>query len=270
MYTLQREKRKATGVIEMLPGDIPLELMIIPAGSFEMGSPANELERFYREGPVHTVSLQSFALGRYAVTQAQWRAVAENLKKVEIYLNPDPSNFKGSDRPVEEVNWLEAVEFCKRLSIHTGRQYSLPSEAQWEYACRAGTTTPFHFGETLSAEVANYDASVIYGEGTEGEYRQETTPVGSLGLANAFGLYDMHGNVWEWCQDHFHPSYEGAPTDGSAWLDETPSGEERRLLRGGSWLISPRFCRSAYRYNYAPDSRLNLLGFRVLLVSART
>lgn len=142
-------------------------------------------------------------------------------------LDADPSNFKGDKRPVEQVSWYDAVEFCDRLTAHTKRAYSLPSEAEWEYACRAGTRTPFHFGETITTDLANYRGtdneeykwSGSYGPGPKGIYREQITEVGSFGVANAFGLYDMHGNVWEWCLDDWHDNYEGAPTDGSAWLD---------------------------------------------------
>ena len=171
------------------------------------------------------MTIQPFCLGKYAVTQAQWRAIAA-LPQINRELNPDPSGFKGDNRPVEWVSWLEAVECCDRLSRQTGRSYRLPSEAEWEYACRAGTTTPFHFGETMTTELANYcgeDRDIggrlykgAYGVGPQGAYRQETTAVGSFAVANAFGLFDMHGNVWEWCLDHWHENYQGAPTDGSA------------------------------------------------------
>jgi formylglycine-generating enzyme required for sulfatase activity len=158
------------------------------------------------------------------------------------------------------------MEFCSRLSQRTGRTYRLPSEAQWEYACRAGTTTPFHFGETITSELANYRASFTYANGPKGEYRGQTTPVGMF-PANAWGLQDMHGNVWEWCLDHWHESYEGAPSDGSAWVDgEGLDGEQsrrERLLRGGSWFNRPQYCRSAYRDRIHPGDRLDYWGFRV-------
>jgi formylglycine-generating enzyme required for sulfatase activity len=134
---------------------------------------------------------------------------------------------------------------------------------QWEYACRAGSTTPFAFGATLSAELANYDASNTYDGGPKGEYRKETTPVG-LFPANAWGLHDMHGNVWEWCLDHWHDSYEGAPSDGSAWMKPSASDEESRLLRGGSWDIFPGNCRSASRIHFQPVGAGSLVGFRVV------
>jgi formylglycine-generating enzyme required for sulfatase activity len=189
----------------------------------------------------------------------------------------DPSRFKGDNRPVEQVSWEDAVEFCDRLSQHTKREYRLPSEAEWEYACRARTTTPFHFGETIATDLANYRGTDreyegktylgFYGAGSRGEYREKTMDVGIF-PANAFGLYDMHGNVWEWCADHYHANYEGAPTDGSAWISEEKS--LKHLLRGGSWFSYPRNCRSAVRNGDTPDIRFNSFGFRIFCLAART
>ncbi|MFN9692538.1 MAG: formylglycine-generating enzyme family protein, partial [Synechococcaceae cyanobacterium] len=168
--------------------------------------------------------------------------------------------------PVERVSWHEAMEFCQRLSQRTGRTYTLPSEAQWEYACRAGTTKPFHFGATFSSELANHNGNYVYGEaGEKGTYRQQTTEVASL-PANPWGLHDMHGNVLEWCLDHWHDSYTGAPGDGSAWLKDDVNvnqDHDPRLLRGGSWGGSPRYCRSACRGRDRPGDRIDYVGFRV-------
>jgi len=203
-----------------------IPLALIPAGSFLMGSPANEPGRSKVEGPQRDVTLAAFWMAQTPITQAQWRDVA-GWEKVERDLNPDPSHFKGDQRPVESVSWFDAMEFCRRLSQRTGRRYTLPSEAQWEYACRAGTTTPFHFGPTISTEAANYDGNYTYGQGERGISREQTTDVASF-PANTWGLHDMHGNVWEWCLDEWHDSYEGAPADGSAWgddrLGESPDG----------------------------------------------
>jgi formylglycine-generating enzyme required for sulfatase activity len=146
--------------------------------------------------------------------------------------------------------------------LRTGKNYTLPSEAQWEYACRAGTTTPFAFGETLTSELANYNATDTYANGHKGDFRQQTTPVGMF-PANAWGLQDMHGNVWEWCLDHWHASYVGAPEDGSAWLEEKAEEDKSRLLRGGSWVGRPQDCRSARRNRNHPDIRYDVRGFRV-------
>ncbi len=276
---IRREPRESWQFVESLAKGLTLDLVEIPGGTFLMGAAADELESYDDERPQHEVRVSGFLLGKYPVTQAQWRFVA-GLPQVSQELQPEPSRFKGDERPVEQVSWDDAQEFCARLSVHTGRIYRLPSEAEWEYACRAGTTTPFHFGETIDAEIANYQAQDEkyegktypgkYGRGQFGKYRKKTIDVGSLNAANDWGLHHMHGNVWEWCQDHWHGSYEGAPTDGSSWIDETPSEKESRLLRGGSWFRYPRYCRSACRFYYAPGTRDFDLGFRVLLVSART
>jgi formylglycine-generating enzyme required for sulfatase activity len=252
-------------------GVLPLRMMLIPAGSFLMGSPEDELERTEYEGPQHEVKLSQFFMAQYPVTQAQWREVAK-LPQVNRELKPEPSSFKGDLRPVEQVSWFDAVEFCDRLTIKANRQYRLPTEAEWEYACRAGTTTPFHFGETITTNLANYRGNDeeygAYGPGNPGEYREETTPVDHFEGANSFGLYDMHGNVWEWCQDHWHNNYEGAPTDGSAWLTE--DDQAKRVRRGGSWSYNPGYCRSAFRYYYEPGVAYHFNGFRVVCAAPRT
>jgi formylglycine-generating enzyme required for sulfatase activity len=245
-----------------------LRLIQIPAGDFLMGSPANEPERSADEGPQYSVRLDGFLLGQTSVTQAQWQQVA-GWPKLKLDLSAIPSRFKGARRPVEQVNWLEAMEFCRRLSERSGHTFSLPSEAQWEYACRAGSTTPFAFGDSITPELANYNGNFTYANGPKGQFRGETTDVASF-PANAWGLHDMHGNVWEWCLDYWHPTYASAPTDGSAWLDgeglnpENNSGK-RRLLRGGSWFDSPRSCRSAHRRLLdRPDGASDSVGFRVV------
>jgi formylglycine-generating enzyme required for sulfatase activity len=259
-YIIQRKKSQAQYFTEDLGSDIGLDMILIPGGTFLMGSSTEELDRRDSESPQHSVTVPTFFMGRYPITQAQWRVVA-SLPLAFRELNPAPSHFKGDNRPVESVSWYDAVEFCERLSQYTHRTYRLPTEAEWEYACRAGTTTPFNFGETIIAELANYRATETYGDGSEGEYRDETTPVDHFGIANAFGLCDMHGNVWEWCLDHWHDNYEGAPDDGSAWLTNDSA---RRVLRGGSGVGNPRDCRSASRDFDNPDSADNTLGFRVV------
>jgi formylglycine-generating enzyme required for sulfatase activity len=227
-----------------------------------MGSPEDEPERLEREGPQHEVTLGSFFMAQTPITQAQWRAVA-GWQKQERDLDPDPSNFKGANRPVEQVSWFDALEFCRRLSQRTGQRYGLPSEAQWEYACRAGSTTPFHFGATLTPELANYDANYDYGNGPKGTYREQTIEVASF-AANGWGLHDMHGNVWEWCEDHWHDNYNFAPGDDQPWLIPAAADDEPRLLRGGSWSSDPRYCRSASRHEFGlPVIRYYLFGFRV-------
>jgi formylglycine-generating enzyme required for sulfatase activity len=235
-----------------------------------MGSPKVELERYDNESPQHLVTVPDFYMGRYPVTQAQWRAVAA-LPQVERELEPDPSNFKGDNRPVEKVSWEESTEFCARLSAYTKRQYRLPTEAEWEYACRARKIMPFHFGETISPELANYNSSVAYADSPTRERRGETTPVNHFDIANDWGLCDMHGNVWEWCQDRWHGNYEGAPEDGSAWMSDDSKKPKntkyvnyfRYVNRGGSWDNNPRYCRSACRSFNDPDIRKYDLGFRV-------
>jgi formylglycine-generating enzyme required for sulfatase activity len=267
---------------EDLGNGIKLEMVLIPGGSFMMGAPETEEGSSNDERPQHQVTVPTFFMSKHPITQAQWKAVAE-LDRVNRDLKLEPSHFKGDNRPVEQVSWYDAVEFCHRLSTKDpARQYRLPSEAEWEYAARAGTTTPFHFGETITTDVANYCGvdekrgdtlyKGSYGVGPLGEYRQETTPVGSFDVANAFGLCDMHGNVWEWCADHWHENYEGAPTDGSAWLDDNDNDNHFRLLRGGSWVDNPVDCRSAYRLLDNPDDGDLSSGFRVVCggAAART
>ena len=259
-WVVKKNRAQAARSVDPLSDDVDLEMVWIPAGKFVMGSPRNEPDRSNSEGPQHEVTVPQFLMGRYPITQAQWRVVAA-MPQVNRALEAAPSSFKGDDRPVEKVSWQDAVEFCDRISAYTNRTYRLPTEAEWEYACRAGSTTPFHFGSTLTTEVANYDGDSTYADGPKGQYRQETTPVDHFNIANAFGLSDMHGNVWEWCQDHWHDNYDGAPTDGSAWLTEDPGAS--RVLRGGSWIIIPEYCRSASRVDNSPDSRNDFIGFRV-------
>ena len=276
---LLRHPGQSQGFQEPLGEAQALTMVWIPPGRYWMGSPKAEPERFDREGPQHLVQLEGFFLGQTPITQAQWRAVANwQPREGERWgreLKPDPSRFQRSEarllegetttdqRPVEQVSWFDAMEFCSRLSQRTGRTYTLPSEAQWEYACRAGTPTPFHFGTTITPELANYDGTTTYGDGPKGENRQQSTPVGSF-PANAWGLQDMHGNVWEWCADHWHDNYEGAPTDGSAWLDPEAPEDARRLLRGGSWFNDPGLCRSACRDRGGPGGVDDDIGFRVV------
>jgi formylglycine-generating enzyme required for sulfatase activity len=260
-WSLERRPLQVEGYREDLGEGVALSMVKIPAGSFLMGSPEDEPERLEREGPQHDVTLGSFSMAQTPITQGQWRAVA-GWQKLERDLKPDPSTFKGVNRPVEQVSWLDALEFCRRLSQRTGQRYGLPSEAQWEYACRAGSTTPFHFGATLTQELANYDGNEVYGNGPKGAYRDHTIDVASF-PANGWGLHDMHGNVWEWCEDHWHGSYNFAPGDDQPWLIPAAADDERRLLRGGSWFSLPAGCRSAFRSYFHPDYRFYYFGFRV-------
>ena len=252
---------------EALVEGIQLEMLLIPGGTFLMGSAKDELGSYDDEYPQHEVTVPPVFMSRTPITQAQWRLVA-GYPQVNQDLTSDPSNFKGDTRPVEQVNWNEAQEFCARLSARTRRTYRLPTEAEWEYACRAGTKTPFHFGETLSDELANYRATETFGRGIPGEDRAETTDVASF-PPNAFGLHDMHGNVWEWCEDDWHSNYDDAPTDGSAWLDKDVNKDKSKLLRGGSWLAIPRNCRSACRNYGSREDRYHDFGFRVCCVPPR-
>jgi formylglycine-generating enzyme required for sulfatase activity/CheY-like chemotaxis protein len=252
---------------EELGGAARLTMVRIPAGSFQMGSAEQEPGRHANEGPLHTVSLAEFLIGQTPITQAQWRAVASwEPQKVERWgreLNPKPAKFQGEEarllagemntdeRPVERVSWLDAIEFCSRLSQRTKRNYTLPSEAQWEYACRAGTSTAYCFGPIIYSDLANFrgtDASRFNSPTPDPQplFREQTTPVGMF-PANPWGLYDVHGNVWEWCLDSVRSSYEDGPYDGSAWLDSQAQKALRKRNRGGSWAMPPGFCRSAFR-----------------------
>jgi formylglycine-generating enzyme required for sulfatase activity len=259
---IQRNSKTAQQFIEPLSGSIDLAMVKIPAGSFIMGSPNDELSRQVHEEPQHQVTLaEPFFMAKYPITKTQWNVVAA-LPEVR---QPLP-RFRASNRPVEKASWLDAVEFCARLSQHTGRSYRLPTEAEWEYACRGGTTTPFYFGETITPDVVNCKSTQPYGAAPKGESRKKTTDVGQF-PANAFGLYDMHGNVWEWCQDYWHDNYDGAPTNGSAWL--SPDEDEMRILRGGSYAYNPESCRSAIRGRTAPDFSYDT-GLRVVCSAVKS
>lgn len=271
---IKTETKQAQYFTEILPDNILLEMIAIPGGTFMMGR--TEAERNTKdESPQHQVTVKSFFIGKYEITQAQWRIIANrNELKVNRDLNPNPSFFKDDNRPVDSVNWYEALEFCDRLSKLTERKYRLPSEAEWEYACRAGTTTPFTYGETLTDKLANYNATINYADEPIGQYRQETTPVGSF-YPNNFGLYDMHGNVWEWCLDDWHDNYKNAPNDGSAWIDNLDEFgnyqqvSERGVLRGGCWNGSITSSRCANRHSsiIKRKNRTHSRGFRVVCVS---
>ena len=259
---LQHRRQAVQFFVEPLSQAVGIEMILIPAGSFLMGSPKDEPGHNKAEDPQHKVTISTFFMGKYPVTQAQWKIVAA-LPVVDRELQLAPYQYQEDQHPVERISWYEAVEFCARLSVFTGRTYRLPSEAEWEYACRAGTTTPFHFGETMTPDLANYSNSHKY----DPKHRppwwpKNTSPVNHHAIANAFGLCDMHGNVSEWCADHQHTSYEGAPTDGSAWLSEDESSS--RIRRGGSWMETLEYCRSAYRHNASPTTSMFNIGFRVV------
>ena len=258
-----RETKSAYAFTEDLGGEdirgVKLEMVAIPPGEFMMGSPEGEAGRFPNEGPQHRVRIGYwFYIGKFEVTQAQWRALMGN----------SPSFFKDCDEcPVEQVSWDDATEFCRKLSARTGRAYRLPSEAEWEYSARAGTTTPFAFGDTITPEIVNYDGRFPYANASEGRNRDGTVAVGSLGVANGFGLYDMHGNVMEWCDDWYHETYEGAPNDGSAWL--RIGQRDKRVHRGGPASSYAFNSRSAVRAASSRDWPFYYTGFRVVAI-ART
>ena len=259
---VNRRQESAYHKVEDLGNGIKLEMVYISGGSFLMGSPNTEAKRYDDEGPQHKVTLKPFYMSKYPVTQEQY----------QVIMGDNPSHFKGKNRPVESVSWYDATNFCQKLSKKIGGKYSLPSESQWEYACRAGTTTPFYFGDTITTDLANYrgtdykEWSGCYGKGPKGEHREETTPVGEF-PPNAFGLYDMHGNILEWCADDFHENYNGAPTDGSVWLN---GDKNRGRLRGGSWVDLPLHCRSAIRgYYIRRDVHSFITGFRVVCDGGR-
>ncbi len=277
---VNRYSKQAKFFKEDLGNGVTLEMVSIPAGSFKIGSPPGEKGRSEKEAPQHTVNVPAFFMGKFEVTQEQYQQVMGE--------NPSSFSFKGAKRPVEKVSWNDAVEFCEKLSQKTGRTYRLPSEPEWEYACRAGTTTPFHFGETITTELANYNGNYTYPSAPKrkpkrkyreqttevgifppNEYREQTTEVGIF-PPNAFGLYDMHGNVWEWCADSWHDSYERAPVDASAWLG---NDNPYRVLRGGSLYNDPEDCRSACRCLIAWEVRdliADNIGFRVVCAFGRT
>jgi formylglycine-generating enzyme required for sulfatase activity len=234
---------EAEYITEDLGNGIKLAMVYIKAGSFEMGSNERDTEK-----PIHRVNISPFYMGKYTITQQQYQAI----------MGTNPARFKGDNCPVERVSWNDAIEFCQKLSQNTGKQYTLPSESQWEYACRAGTTTPFHCGETITTDLANYNGNYAYDP--SGKYRQQTTKVGDF-PPNAFGLYDMQGNVWEWCLDTWHENYNGAPRDGSKWINNDNC---THLLRGGSWNLNPDYCRCASRYRFARDNRTYVIGVRVV------
>ena len=259
-----QKKSSSRVFIEELEEDQELEMVLIPAGTFLMGSPIEEPERTASEGPQHQVTIPRFLLGRFPITQAQWQIVAQ-WPRVNREVDPMPSPFTGDELPVVNISYYDALEFCQRLAQITGRNYRLPGEAEWEYACRAESATPFHFGENINAELVNYDGQFPYANGPVGTTPDEPVAVGSTGTANAFGLSDMHGNVWEWCEDAWHDNYQGAPVDGRAW--KSPRKTALRVVRGGSWFNPATLCRSAYRFSVPANQTREDQGFRVALTN---
>lgn len=255
-----RARGEARYLVEEFGNGTPIEMMLIPKGRFLMGSSKDELERCDCEGPQHWVDIESFLLGRFPVTQHQWREVAR-LPVVKHQLDLDPSTFKGECLPVETVSWDEAVEFCQRLTRVTKRRYRLPSESEWEYACRAGSLNPFCFGDTILPTLANFDSTLPYKRAKKSAARDVTVAVDELSTPNAFGVIGTHGNVWEWCLDTWHENYNGAPVDGRAWTRD--GAEDLRVVRGGSWFNAAWLCRSAYRYAFETQMKGHNCGFRL-------
>jgi formylglycine-generating enzyme required for sulfatase activity len=250
---LSQRRHTAEQVSVDLAHGAALQLVVIPAGTFQMGSLPTRGNA--DEQPLHFVAVRSFSMSRGPVTQAQWTAVMGKLP---------PCRFRADDLPVEQVSWNEARAFCQQLSRNTGRVFRLPSEAEWEYGCRAGTTTPFAYGETLTTDVANYVGEHVFRHEPRGVYRHSTTPPGTF-APNAFGLFDMHGNIWEWCADSWQEDYTSAPRDGTAHVDRRAA---HRVARGGSWHEPPDNCRSAARIRFVLEEREQYLGFRVACESA--
>jgi formylglycine-generating enzyme required for sulfatase activity len=244
-----------------LGGGIKLEMVYVPPGKFAMGASAREEGSSTSEKPQHLVTVPSFYLSKYLVTQEQYAVI----------MGKNPAYRPGIKLPVEQVSWHDAREFCSRLSTRTVHTYRLPSEAEWEYACRAGTNTAFYYGNQIENHLANYrsrsskidQSQILVNRSKQPKnlaetLSEKTTPVGKF-PPNAFGFYDMHGNVWEWCEDTWHENYVGAPTDGSAWVNES----EKRILRGGSWDNYARSCRSALRFKWAAENSNYYIGFRI-------
>lgn len=243
-----------------LSGNVRLEMIEIPSGNYCMGSTNGDKN----EVPVHRVTIgNSFFMGRYEVTVGEWLAVMGKLPETLLQMTHWGDLHASKRQPIVTASWNEAQEFIGRLNARNdGYKYRLPTEAEWEYACRAGTTTAFAFGNSLTSDQANFDGKYPYGRASKGIHRSNTIPVGSF-QPNNFGLYDMHGNPWEWCQDTYHQNYNGAPRDGSAW--ET-GGSKDRVLRGGGWNNKATSLRSAVRYPYPADGQYALVGFRIVAI----
>ncbi|HSB03083.1 MAG TPA: formylglycine-generating enzyme family protein [Anaerolineales bacterium] len=243
-----RARHTAEQFTEDLGNGLDLEMLLIPAGGFQMGSPHQSGNS--DEQPQHFVTIKSFLLGKFLVTQAQWKAILGKLP---------PCRFKGDELPVERVSWEDAQTFCQRLSKKTGRAYRLPAETEWEYACRAGTISPFSFGETITIDVVNFNGEHSFRQEPHGRYIHVTTAGGTF-PPNAFGLYDMHGNLWEWCADNWLDDYSSSPRDNSSYQNKD---SRARVARGGSWHEPPGLCRSASRLKVLQTDADEVMGFRV-------
>ncbi|HAL45927.1 MAG: hypothetical protein A2Y12_13280 [Planctomycetes bacterium GWF2_42_9] len=227
-------------------------VVFIPAGEFEMGSPMEEFKRDDDEAQHRIKLTKPFYIGKFEVTQLQYREI----------MSENPSKFGGDNQPVENVSWYEAARFLKKLSDKTGLKFRFPTEAEWEYACRAGTTTAFNTGTTIDSDFANYEATTPYADGITGKDLERTTKVGSY-VPNAFGLYDMHGNVWEWCSDFYDKNYYKVTPTVDPQGPQMDEGD--KVLRGGAWNERPAKCRSADRNNRGPKTNQPIIGFRVVL-----
>jgi len=255
--TTQQQKAAAEARLPIekkidLGNEVNMVVVFVPAGEFEMGSPMEELKRDSDEAQHHIKLTKAFYIGKFEVTQIQYR----------VLVNDNPSKFGGDNLPVDNVNWYEAMRFLKKLSDKTGLKFRLPTEAEWEYACRAGTTTAFNTGTTIDSDLANYDATEPYADGIIGKELKRTSKVGSY-PANAFGLYDMHGNVWEWCSDIYDEDYyKVTPLNDPKGPAEQ---EGDRVIRGGAWNEEAYKCRSADRNDRGPKANQPTIGFRVVL-----
>ena len=256
--TLQQKQAAAKASLPLtktigLGNDVNLVVVFIPAGEFEMGSPLDELKRDKDESQHRIKLTKPFYMGKFEVTQLQYRMI----------MGDNPSKFGGDNLPVDNVNWYEACRFLKKLSDKTGMKFRLPTEAEWEYACRAGTTTAFNTGTTIDSDFANYDATAPYADGIIGKELKRTCKVGSY-APNAFGLYDMHGNVWEWCSDIYDKNYyKVTPLTDPKGPQDQQGGD--RVIRGGAWNEKAYKCRSADRNNRGPKANQPIIGFRVVL-----
>ena len=246
---ITRTRHTVEQFTEDLDSGINLDLVVISSGNFQMGSPRHLGN--VDEQPQHFVTIKSFMMGKFLITQAQWKGIMGKLP---------PCRFKGDQLPVERVSWDNAQKFCQKLSNKTGRHYQLPSETQWEYACRAGTNTPFSFGETLTVKVANFNGEHTFLNEPRGFYHHVTTEGGAF-PPNAFGIYDMHGNLWEWCADNWLDDYSSSPRDSASYQNKD---NRYRVARGGSWHEPPDLCRSAARLRVLQSDADEVMGFRVV------
>jgi formylglycine-generating enzyme required for sulfatase activity len=245
---------QAQRIVESL-GKNEINLILIPGGEYDMGTSVRS------QSPIHLVKIAPFLISQYPITKAQWQEVA-SWSTVNLSLKKQPVRKGSIDSPVVKISWNDAVEFCDRLSIKTGSIYRLPTESEWEYTCRATTNTDFSLGQTITSKYVNYDATITYRSEPRSVYRERPNTINEFTYPNRFGVFDMHGNVWEWCADHWHDNYHGAPMDNLSWES---LGESRRVIRGGSWRNEPALCTSTYRQASNEESQSsNNIGFRIV------